>query len=98
MHPAHEGALDPDGIALAPASPGAYRLWHAGRVLFVGMTNGGRTVRSELMRHRRGDFGSHTQGASHFDCLAAATAQQAHDLYLSLYLSSGLRDTAPRTR
>ena len=87
----HEGPLDEAGIALAPATPGAYRLWDAGRVLFVGMTCGPRTLRSELKRHWRGDFGPCTQRASHFECLAAATAVEAHRLYLSLYLSSGLR-------
>ena len=94
----HEGPLDEAAIALVPASPGAYRLWDAGRVLFVGMTNGTRTLRTELMRHRRGDFGLRTQRASHFECLAAATAVEAHRLYLSLYLSSGLRDEPARVR
>lgn len=97
MTPAHEGPLDEAEIALTPASHGAYRLWDAGRVLFVGMTTGARTLRSELMRHLRGDFG-HTQRASHFECLAAPTAEEAHALYLSLYLSSGLREATPRIR
>ena len=87
-----EGPLEQTAIALVPASPGAYRLWHAGRCLFVGMTSGTRTLRSELLRHWRGDFG-HTQNASHFECLAATTADEAHAQYLSLYLSSGLRES-----
>ena len=95
MSSAHEGPLDAAGIALVPACHGAYRLWDAGRVLFVGMTSGARTLRSELMRHCRGDFG-HTQRASHFECLAAESAKEAHAHYLSLYLSSGLRETTPR--
>ena len=94
----HEGTLDDAGIALAPASHGAYRLWDAGRVVYVGMTTGARTLRSELLRHRRGDFGSTTQRASHFECMAAATSVEAHPLYLSLYLSSGLREAMPRMR
>ena len=85
-----EGPLDEAGIALAPVSPGAYRLWDRERVVFVGVTSGARTLRTELMRHWRGDFGP-TQRASHFECLAAATAGEAHEHYLSLYLSSGLR-------
>jgi hypothetical protein len=97
MTPPQEGPLDQAGIASAPVTLGAYRLWHDGRVLFVGMTTGARTLRSELMRHWRGDFG-HTQKASHFECLTAATADEAHELYLSLYLSSGLREAGPRTR
>jgi hypothetical protein len=87
---AMEGPLDPASIALVPASHGAYRLWDRDRVLFVGMTSGARTLRSELMRHWRGDYG-HTQRASHFDCITAPTADEAHAHYLSLYLSSGLR-------
>jgi hypothetical protein len=94
----HEGTLDEAGIALAPASHGAYRLWDEGRVLFVGMTLGARTLRSELMRHRRGDFGSRTQQASHFECIPAASLAEAHSLYRSLYISSGLRDAGPRMR
>ena len=86
----HEGSLDQDSIALAPASHGAYRLWDRERVLSVGMATGRRTLRSELLRHWRGDFGR-TQRASRFECLAAASPDEAHALYLSLYLSSGLR-------
>ena len=90
--------MDEAGIALAPASHGAYRLWDERRVLFVGMTLGVRTLRSELLRHRRGDFGTRTQRASHFECIPAATVAEAHSLYLSLYGSSGLRDAGPRMR
>jgi hypothetical protein len=93
--PVHEGSLDRASIALAPACHGAYRLWDRERVLFVGMTTGMRTLRSELLRHYRGDFGR-TQRASHFECLPAATADEVHALYLSLYLSSGLREPNPR--
>jgi hypothetical protein len=92
-----EGAFDPAGIALAPTSHGDYCLWHGGRALFVGMTSGARTLRSELLRHWRGDFG-HTQRASHFECLGAATTDEAHAHYLQLYLRSGLRDAGPRIR
>jgi hypothetical protein len=95
--PTHEGSLDQDSIALAPACHGAYRLWDRERVLFVGMTSGMRTLRSELLRHWRGDFGR-TQRASRFECLAAASSHEAHALYLSLYLSSGLREVDPRVR
>jgi hypothetical protein len=95
--PTHEGPLDQGSIALAPACHGAYRLWDQERVLFVGMTTGRRTLRSELLRHWRGDFGR-TQRASHFECVAAATVDEVHALYLSLYLSSGLREANPRMR
>ena len=36
--------------------------------------------------------------ASHVDYLVAADAAHAHELYLSLYISSGLRDHVPRVR
>lgn len=85
-----EGPLEHSAIASLPASHGAYRLWDRDRVLFVGMTSGARTLRTELMRHWRGDFGF-TQRASHFEWLPAATSGEAHTHYLSLYLSSGLR-------
>ena len=97
MLPTHEGPLDQDSIALAPACHGAYRLWDGHRVLFVGMTTGTRTLRSELLRHWRGDFG-HTQRASHFECLTAGTTSEAHELYLSLYLTSDLREANPGRR
>jgi hypothetical protein len=93
---AHEGRFDAAGIALVPAAPGAYRLWGAGGVLFVGVTRGVQTLRSELRRHWRGDFGPSTQAASHFDCLVGDTPAEIHQLYLSLYLSSGLRDAGAR--
>lgn len=86
-----EGTFDADGVATAPRSGGAYRLWRYGRVLYVGMASGPRTLRSELERHRRGDFGPRTQCASHFDCVPALDAGQAHEHYLRLHMSSGLR-------
>ena len=88
---AHEGDFDPSAIAAVPPSPGAYRLWSRGRVLFVGVAFGARSLRTELNRHLRGDFGPITQAASHFDCLVAHTAAHAHELYRSLYAASGLR-------
>lgn len=94
MNPAHEGPLDEADIRLVPSAYGAYRLWHAARVVYVGMTIAPRTLRSELLRHWRGDFGSHTQRASRFDCLVASGAGEAHALYLSLYVTSGWRDSA----
>ena len=93
-----EGPLDEAGIALAPASHGAYCLLHAGRVVFVGATSGTRTLRGELRRHWRGDFGPRTQGASHFECAVAPGPADVHALYLALYGASGLRDAAPRLR
>lgn len=88
---AQETAFDPARIAAVPQSPGAYRLLRGGRVIYVGIASGARSLRSELTRHWRGDFGPRTQGASHFEYLAAHTTAHAHELYRELYLSAGLR-------
>ena len=93
-----EGVLQPDAIAAAPAAQGAYRLWAGSRLLHIGHTSALQTLRGELRRHWRGDYGPRTQAASHFDYLVAADAAHAHELYLSLYISSGLRDHVPRVR
>lgn len=94
----HEGSLDAAGIADAPSSQGAYRLWLAGRVLFVGVTTGMQTLRSELKRHWRGDFGPRTQAATHFDCLVGDSPAQVQERYVELYLNSGLREGASGRR
>jgi hypothetical protein len=94
-----EGPLEPASIALVPAAHGAYRLWRGARVLFVGVTWGAQTLRSELRRHWRGDYGSLTQSASHFEYLAAPNVAQAHQLYVALQSTSGLREALrPRRR
>jgi excinuclease UvrABC nuclease subunit len=87
----HEGEFDQREIAALPHAPGAYRLLNAGRVLFVGMASGARSLRTELNRHWRGDFGPLTQGASHFECLVAHTSAHAHELYRTLYEGCGPR-------
>ncbi|HET7670112.1 MAG TPA: hypothetical protein VFK84_06875 [Burkholderiales bacterium] len=86
-----QGDFEAGQIAMVPQAPGAYRLWARGRVLFVGVACGARSLRTELNRHWRGDFGPSTQAASHFDWVVAQTAAHAHELYRSLYASSGLR-------
>ena len=94
----HDGEFEQATIATLPQAPGAYRLMNAGRVLFVGLASGARSLRSELNRHWRGDFGPLTQGASHFECLVAHTAAHAHELYRNLYSSSGLGPDTARAR
>ena len=69
-----EGELQPDAIATAPALQGAYRLWARGRLLHIGHTSALQTLRGELRRHFRGDYGPRTQAASHFDYLIADDA------------------------
>ena len=90
--------LQPAAIAAAPALHGAYRLWLAGRLLHIGLTSGAQTLRGELRRHWRGEYGPRTQAASHFDYLIAEDAAHAHELYLAFYLSSGLLEHMPRAR
>lgn len=86
----------PESISHAPLQPGAYRLYRNARVIHVGKAAEGATLRSELRRHLRGDYGPHTQSATEFDYRVAADSHSAYDLYLDLYLSSGLPVTGPR--
>jgi hypothetical protein len=74
----------------APRLPGAYRLYRHAKILYVGLAAEGATLRSELRRHLRGDFGPQTQHATAFDYCVAGSQASAHDLYLSLFISSGL--------
>lgn len=85
----------------APAKPGAYRLYRNARVIYVGMAAGRATLRSELQRHLRGEFGPHTQSATEFDYREAPDALAAYDAYLDLHGTSGLpavRQGAPAAR
>jgi len=54
------------GIELSPACAGVYLLYCTGRLNYIGLAVDGRGIRQELERHRRGDYGSCTQGASAF--------------------------------
>lgn len=82
--------FDSENVSGAPLAPGAYRLYKDARVVFVGLTSPGATLRSELRRHLRGDFGPATQEATEFDYRAAGSRRDAYEAYLELYLSSGL--------
>lgn len=88
--------FDATSVAALPAKPGAYRLYRDARVIFVGVTAPGATLRSELRRHLRGDFGRATQRATEFDYREAGTRRDAYDVYLDLYLSSGLHPAEQR--
>lgn len=93
--------FDATSILRVPAAPGAYRLYRNARIVYVGMAAGGATLRSELRRHFRGDFGPATRSATEFEYCEAADAFAAYQAYLELYVSSGLRPfvpAAPRTR
>jgi hypothetical protein len=88
--------FDAENVAAVPTAPGAYRLYRDARVIFVGWTERGATLRSELRRHLRGDFGRVTQEATEFDYREARSRRAAYDAYLDLYLSSGLHPAEPR--
>jgi excinuclease UvrABC nuclease subunit len=74
----------------APRTPGAYRLYRHAKVIYVGMAAEGATLRSELRRHLRGDFGPQTQSATGFDYCKADSQASAYDIYLKLFISAGL--------
>lgn len=78
-------------INQAPVRPGAYRLYRNARAIYVGMAAGAATLRSELQRHLRGDFGLATQNATEFEYREADDPAAAYQAYLDLYVTSGLR-------
>jgi hypothetical protein len=78
-------------INQAPVSPGAYRLYRHTRIVYVGMAAGATTLRSELQRHLRGDFGLSTQSATDFEYRETPDPLAAHQAYLDFYVTSGLR-------
>lgn len=75
----------------APVRPGAYRLYRNARIIYVGIAAGRATLRSELQRHLRGDFGAYTQSATEFDYREAEGGRAARKAYLDFYVTSGLR-------
>lgn len=75
----------------APVAPGAYRLYRHARVIYVGMAAGAATLRSELQRHLRGDFGRATQCATDFEYRETPDPLEAYQAYLDYYVTSGLR-------
>lgn len=83
--------FEPAHINEAPVSPGAYRLYRHAKIIYVGMASGAATLRSELQRHLRGDFGLSTQTATEFDYREAPDPLQAYQVYLDFYVTSGLR-------
>lgn len=83
-----------EAARLAPAACGAYRLFDGCRVIYVGLAAGRITLRYELQRHLRGDYGARTQRASAFDYRLGRDDEDAALLYRTLYACSGWRDPA----
>jgi hypothetical protein len=88
--------FDASSIPEVPASAGAYRLYRNARVIYVGMAGGGATLRSELRRHLRGDFGLPTQAATELEYREAPDALSAYQVYLEFHLSSGPAPSLPK--
>lgn len=88
--------FDRESVETVPASPGAYRLYKDARVVYVGMTASGTTLRSELRRHLRGDYGRATQTATEFDYRQTNSRDDTYEVYRDLYLSSGLHPAEHR--
>ena len=87
MNDARRCSFDATGIRAAPAASGAYRLYHGGQVIFVGMASGGATIRSELQRHWRGETDKQLLCATEFDWDALADPLDAYRRYLAWYMS-----------
>jgi hypothetical protein len=87
----HRIAMQPASISAVPAAPGAYRLYLHGRVVYVGIARGAATLRSELRRHLRGDFGELSRGATELDYAEATDEATASALYVEFFMRSGLR-------
>jgi len=83
-----------------PDSTGVYRLYRDGRIIHVGMAAGAATLRSEVLAHAAGEYGTATQAADQVDWEVAPDGSFAYRRFLSLYAaavylaSGGVRDEA----
>jgi hypothetical protein len=68
-----------------PAFPGVYRLYCGQRLLHIGMAAGAATLRSEILSHARGDYGTRTQAADRVEWEVAPDAVFAYRRFLMLY-------------
>jgi len=72
-------------IAIAPAARGVYMLYRNGVPIYAGMAPSG--IRSELERHRRGEHGACTAGATAFDYDVTSDPERALREYLRTYMA-----------
>ena len=69
----------------APACVGVYRLYSGDARLHIGMAAGAATLRSELARHARGDYGPDTQLADRVDWEVVPDDLYAYEAFVALY-------------
>lgn len=72
----------------SPACGGVYRLYEGTYLLHVGMAAGAATLRSELLRHARGEYGARTQRADRVEWEVAPDAIFAYKRFLALYAAA----------
>jgi hypothetical protein len=77
--------FDATNVAQAPASPGVYLLYRGHRLIYIGASANGDTIRQDLQRHLRGAGGSRTRRATEFDYEAAPDPLPVYWLYLNIY-------------
>ena len=68
-----------------PACVGVYRLYFGKDLLHIGMAAGAATLRSELARHARGDYGPDTQRADRVDWEVVPDDLYAYEAFVALY-------------
>lgn len=68
-----------------PACVGVYRLYYGKELLHVGMAAGAATLRSELARHARGEYGPLTQRADRVDWEVVPDDPHAYEAFVALY-------------
>ena len=72
-------------VEISPALPGVYLLYKQGRLIYIGLAVNGSGIRQELEGHRRGDYGSCTQGATAFVFELAADPVGLYRRYLEAH-------------
>jgi hypothetical protein len=68
-----------------PLGTGVYQLYRGRRLLHIGMTAGGATLRSEVLAHARGDYGAATQRANRVEWEVARDPLFAYHRFQSIY-------------
>lgn len=69
----------------APACVGVYRLYYGKELLHIGMAAGAATLRSEIARHARGEYGPLTQRADRVDWEVVPDDPHAYEAFVALY-------------
>jgi hypothetical protein len=75
----------PAAIAISPAARGVYLLYSGGRLIYIGAAPEGSGIRQELEKHRNGEYGACTCGASAFLYEVAGDAAARQRQYLDAH-------------